>query len=144
MEYSFFIIKPAAMAMADDIMHDLEFQHGIKITTTKKVCLTDEMIKKIYPQISGLLLSIIIEKDADQPCLFAKVEGENIIQRLFDACGQAANPLLCSMGTIRNIYGNMDNFFKVGEHMFYGNIIHRPRNLKEVLRDEKIWNIFPE
>ncbi len=142
MEHSFFIIKPAAMEHADDILHDLEFQHGIRVTATKKVCLTDEMVKKIYPQINGLLLAVIIEKDADQPCLFGKVEGVDIIQRLFDACGQKANPLLCRTGTIRHTYGTMDTFFKVEERMFFGNIIHRPRNLKEVQQDEKIWETF--
>lgn len=143
MEYSFFIIKPAAMEHADDILHDLEFQHGITVTATKKVCLTDDMVKKIYPQIKGLLLAVIIEKDADLPCLFAKVEGDNVIQRLFDACGQKTNPLLCRQGTIRHTYGTMDNFFKVEERMFFGNVIHRPRNLKEVLLDEKLWESFP-
>lgn len=142
-EYSFFIIKPQAMIYADSIFYDLEVTYCLTIVEKKMVKLTEDMVKNIYPKTQGLLMAVIIEKDSNQDCWFCKVSGENVIQRLLDACGLETNPLLCNTGTIRHTYGNMDDFLKVDGKMFYGNIVHRPRNLKEVQRDEKIFNQFP-
>lgn len=140
--YSFFIIKPAAMALANQIINDLK-NMNIEICEIRLGQLTEAMVRIIYPNVHGLMISIIIEKEADQPCLMGKVVGKNIIRRLLQACGKKTNPLLCEAGTIRHTYGDLNNFFKVEDKVFYGNTIHRCRNRAEVKRDEQIFNTFP-
>ena len=140
MERSVYIIKPEGMPRRHEIREMIEKMAGLAIVGSITTVLPEWALAKLYPDLAqekNELWLATLEHLAHSECEIGIVEGENAVQRFFELCGEMTSPLQCRSGTIRLVFGK-EKPVRVGEKLYWRNVIHRSKNQQEAESDLRI------
>ncbi|MFZ1019369.1 MAG: nucleoside-diphosphate kinase [Minisyncoccia bacterium] len=136
LEKSVFVIKPEALPYKEKIMDMIE-KAGIPITEWRNLRLTESHLRILYPTITGETWHKMKKYLLNKEVLAAVVEGNDIVQKLYEICGDKTKPFLCRPDSIRYLFKNIAR----QNEAFSQNIIHRPKNKQEA--EEHVVLFFP-
>ena len=138
MEKTFFIIKPEALRNSE-LIKEIIIKNGLEIVITKKLILSPETIKAIYPDVKSDLLKAHILFMTKRQSEVGIVRGQNAVWKLLEISGTETDPSICATGTIRNIFGQ-SKLYRVGNALYYKNAFHRSQNKMEAKRDIRLFS----
>ncbi len=134
MSFSMYIIKPEGMGYRKEIRDILE-RGGLQIIDATEIILTNEILDGLYDNLQGNVRRELHRFFEDQSVEIGIVKGHNALSRLVRITGKDTNPAKCEEGTIRKMFGWSEPLLLHGRYYYFGNVIHRPKNIRELEHD---------
>ena len=134
MSFSMYIIKPEGMKYRAQIRDVLQ-RSGLKIIDSTEILLTNGILDGLYDNVNKEVRRELHRFLEDQFVEIGIVRGHNALSRLVEVTGKNTNPALCEEGTIRRLFGWSEPLLLHGRYYYFGNVIHRPKNMKELRHD---------
>lgn len=135
-----YFIKPESVSLKVEIRAIL--QERFWLVTYADFIYTREILDLQYDNVSLAVRKGIYRMMEGEPGEVGIVRGSNALQELVRLCGKETDPMQCEEGTIRRRFGWSNRILLAEGFYFYGNVIHRPKNPKELERDMKIARQF--
>lgn len=141
MEQSVFIIKPEGIRHREAIRQMIEIP-GLYIMGSYFIAMPKWVLAKLYPDLAaekGKLWDMTCRHLFNKQCEVGIVRGRGAMEKLLAVCGTDKSPAQCGPRTIRGLFGYERPVELVGGQRYWLNVIHRPKNKEEAVRDAKIY-----
>ncbi len=135
-----YFIKPDGVSFKVEIRAILREKFLVVVFTD--FIYTREILNAQYDGVSSAVRRGIYRMMEGEPGEVGIVEGPNALQELVRLCGKKTDPMRCEEGTIRRRFGWSNRILLAEGYYFYGNVIHRPKNPRELERDLAIARQF--
>lgn len=134
--HAVYLIKPEAMdGKRIEIRERITWAENrlLNITISADVTLSDKMVDRFFPNLSGSVLAMAKVYLVGKRCELGIIEGEDVIKKLRSICGESLDPSECTQGTIRHDFGS--HIISGGSVLYYKNAIYYSQNKKDQMSD---------
>lgn len=133
------IIKPSGIRHTEAIIGVLA-KAGMPVIEQKEITYTRALAYQLYDHMSPEAQRDIATDLDGKLGIALRIEVPDI-ERLLDVAGRETDPRTCAFGTIRWRFGTHENPSDVGGTPWWQNAFHRPVDLREAVRDMRLF--FP-
>ncbi|MEK7641618.1 MAG: nucleoside-diphosphate kinase [Patescibacteria group bacterium] len=122
---TFFIIKPEAFEIRNDIKGYIAAHSDLKLVESRIIRLTEADIDALYgDDLASPLLEAAKRHSAGKQVEVCILEGESAVERFLDLAGRHFDGELCEPHTIRYVFGRLGTV-KYGDVVYFLNAVHK-------------------